>query len=290
MTDHSELRDLATLLPLGGLSREDERRIDEHLRAGCAECEGALRDGVVVADALAEGVPRVEPSPELRGRILARVAGEAQSPEAAVGARRALTAAPPRRSRASFVRRAAVGLALAASVVAAVGLGLEARDLRGMLAGARARVAELEEQLAGVAAERSELARQLASAESELASAESMVAELTAPATRTVALAGTPELPQASARAFLDPQARRLVLVVYDLPPPPAGRDYQLWVIVGGEPVSAGVVDVAGGAGSRHEAASLPAIDGPVTVAVTIEPVGGLPKPSGPIVMAGQGI
>jgi anti-sigma-K factor RskA len=167
--------------------------------------------------------------------------------------------------------------------VAAIGLGLEARDLRGMLGDARVRVLELEGRLAGVAAERSELARQLASAER-------MVAELTAPATRTVALAGTPELPQASARAFLDPQNRRLVLVVYDLPPPPAGRDYQLWVIVGGEPVSAGVVDVARGAGSRHEAASLPAIDGPVTVAVTIEPVGGLPKPSGPIVMAGQGI
>jgi anti-sigma-K factor RskA len=283
MTDHSELRDLATLLPLGGLSPEDERLVDEHLRAGCAECEAALRDAVVVADALAEGVPRVEPSPELRGRILARVAGEPQSVDAAARARRIATAPPPRRNRGVWLRRAAVGIALAASVVAAVGLGLEARDLRGALAGARTRVAELEEQLAGVAAERTELARQLASAES-------MVDELTAPATRTVALAGTPELPQASARAFLDPTARRLVLVVYDLPPPPAGRDYQLWVIVGGEPVSAGVVDVAGGAGSRHEAASLPAIDGPVTVAVTIEPVGGLPKPSGPIVMAGQGI
>ncbi|HVH05122.1 MAG TPA: anti-sigma factor [Myxococcota bacterium] len=283
MTDHSELHDLATLLPLGGLSPEDERRIDEHLRAGCTECERALRDGVVVADALADGVPRIDPSPELRGRILAQIAREPQAPGAAMHAQRTVAAPPPpRRRRAAFVRRAAVGLALAASVVAAVGLGLEARDLRGMLAAARARTSALEEQLASAVAERGALAR-------ELASTERMVAELTAPATRTVALAGTPELPQASARAFLDPEQRRLVLVVYDLPPPPAGRDYQLWVIVGNEPVSAGIVDVAGGTGKRHEAASLPAIDGPVTIAITIEPQGGLPKPSGPIVAAGSG-
>jgi anti-sigma-K factor RskA len=279
MTDHAELHDLATLLPLGGLSPEDERRIEEHLRAGCAECEAKLREGAEVADALAEGVPRVEPSPELRGRILAQVAREPQA-EAPVHRR---TAPPPARRRGAFVRRAIVAAALAASVVAAVGLGLEARDLRGALASATARVGELEEQLADVAAERTAIAR-------DLAAAERMVDELTAPATRTVALAGTPELPQASARAFLDPKARRLVLVVYDLPPPPAGRDYQLWVIAGGVPVSAGIVDTAHGAGSRHEATALPAIDGPVTVAITIEPTGGLPQPSGPIVAAGQGI
>jgi anti-sigma-K factor RskA len=278
VTDHSELHDLATLLPLGGLSPEDERRIEEHLRTGCGECEQKLREGAEVADALAEGVPRVEPSPELRGRILARVASEQQ----ASGAQR-LTAPPPAQRRGGFARRAAVAAALAASVVAAVGLGLEARDLRGAVASAAARIAELEAQLEGVAAERSAIAR-------DLAAAERMVEELTAPATRTVALAGTSELPQASARAFLDPKARRLVLVVYDLPPPPAGRDYQLWVIAGGVPVSAGIVDAHGGAGSRHEATSLPAIDGPVTVAITIEPAGGLPQPSGPIVAAGQGV
>jgi hypothetical protein len=277
VTDHSELRDLATLLPLGGLSPEDERKIEEHLLAGCEECERALREGAQVADALAEGVPRVEPSPELRGRILAQVAREPQSRPAT---RRMAPPAP--RRRGVFVRRALVAAALAASVVAAVGLGIEARDLRGDLALASARIGELEEQIAGVAAERSAIAR-------DLAAAERTVAELTAPATRTVALAGTPELPQASARAYFDPQARRHVLVVYDLPPAPEGRDYQLWVIAGGVPVSAGIVD-AHGAGSRHEATSLPAMEGPVTIAITIEPDGGLPQPSGPIVAAGQGV
>ena len=59
-------------------------------------------------------------------------------------------------------------------------------------------------------------------------------------------------------------------------------------MIVGGEPVSAGVFDVGPGGRGRHEAASLPPIEGPVTIAVTVEPAGGLPKPSGPVVLAGS--
>ena len=79
------------------------------------------------------------------------------------------------------------------------------------------------------------------------------------------------------------------MLVVYELPPPPPGRSYQLWVIVGGEPVSAGVFEVdAGRAQPATRRRTLPPIEGPVTIAVTVEPAGGLPKPSGPMVLAGS--
>ena len=75
MRDHQELLELAALLPLGALDAEDERRLEEHLRGGCAECEEALRDAVAVVDALAEDVAPLEPSPALRERILARAGG-----------------------------------------------------------------------------------------------------------------------------------------------------------------------------------------------------------------------
>ena len=57
-------------------------------------------------------------------------------------------------------------------------------------------------------------------------------------------LAGTPAAPGAEARAYLDPENQRLTLVVYKLPPPPPGTSYQLWVILGDVPISAGVFDV----------------------------------------------
>jgi len=274
MSEHQELLELAALLPLGTLSPEDEERIDAHLRGGCADCEAAIRASAAVVDALALTVEPLEPAPELRARLLARAAEEGAS-------RAGPPPAPLRAPRARRRARLAVAAALAASLLAAIGLGLEVGDLRGALAGEEETVARLEAALADASAERDRLAGRLAASERTLG-------DLTSRETRTVALAGTEHAPAAAARAFLDPENRRLVLVVYELPPPPPGRSYQLWVIVGGDPVSAGVFDVDPEGRTRYETTGVPAVEGPVTIAVTVEPAGGLPKPSGPLVLAGS--
>ena len=102
-------------------------------------------------DALVEGQAALEPSPAARARLLALVAA---------GGRR-----PPRRAGARRLARIAWPLALAASALAAVGLGLEARDLRRALGEARQSVAALEERLSGAAVERDRVARELAASE-----------------------------------------------------------------------------------------------------------------------------
>jgi anti-sigma-K factor RskA len=288
MSEHQDLLELAALLPLGTLSPEDEARIDAHLRGGCGECEAAVRASAAVVDALALTVEALEPTPELRARLLTRAAE--------AGASRAVPPPAPLRALIAPRRaRLAVAVALAASLALAVGLGLEVRELRGALGAARESVAGLEAALADASGERARLAAELAAAAAErsglegrLADAERTLSGLTSRETRTVALAGTDQAPAAAARAFLDPETRRLVLVVYELPPPPPGRSYQLWVIVGGEPTSAGVFDVDPAGRTRYETAEVPAIEGAVTIAVTVEPAGGLPKPSGPLVLAGS--
>jgi anti-sigma-K factor RskA len=59
-------------------------------------------------------------------------------------------------------------------------------------------------------------------------------------------------------------------------------------VIPGKAPVSIGVFDPEAGGFARHEAPDVAGLEAPLTVAVTIEPRGGLPQPSGPIVLAGR--
>lgn len=281
MRDHPEMLDLAAQFALGVLDADDERALEEHLRGGCAECEQAMRESAALVDQLAATVPPMEPSPELRARLLARIDDRDVRP---------VVARAPRRPR-SF----ALAAALAASVALALFFGIEARLQRAATATAEAARASLERELASLRTASADVERQLASAQSEraqlnerLASAERNVDELTAQATRTVTLAATPAAPGAEARAYLDPQNQRLTLVVYKLPPPPPGKSYQLWVILGDVPVSAGVFDVDAEGRARFQAVSVPRVEGPATIAVTIEPAGGLPKPSGPIVLAGS--
>jgi hypothetical protein len=121
-----------------------------------------------------------------------------------------------------------------------------------------------------------------------LARAEGVLALLTGPDVRTVSLAGQEAAPGAHARAFVDPSGGRLVLYVYDLPPPPPGKTYQLWVILGGTPVSAGTFGVEADGRAHYESQPAASFGGVVTVAVTVEPAGGVPSPTGPMVLVGS--
>jgi anti-sigma-K factor RskA len=81
------------------------------------------------------------------------------------------------------------------------------------------------------------------------------------------------------------------IVTLRGVPPPPAGRDYQLWVLDPGAlaPASAGLLGAGGG--SRSFTVAPPSTD-KVGFAVSLEPAGGQPEPTGPILFAvapGQG-
>lgn len=71
------------------------------------------------------------------------------------------------------------------------------------------------------------------------------------------------------------------VLVVRDMPAAPNGKTYEAWVIDGGVPLRAGVFE---GGGQQIVLLERPLPDG-ATVAVTIEPEGGLDKPTGDVLV-----
>jgi anti-sigma-K factor RskA len=110
-----------------------------------------------------------------------------------------------------------------------------------------------------------------------------LTALLREPGTRLVALQGTGAAPQAHGRVVWHDVAGGQ-LVVDGLPRVPEGKAYELWAFRSGTPRPAGVfhVDDAG-----HAAVGVAAAGGAVEgFAVTVEPAGGVPAPTGPIVLA----
>ena len=106
------------------------------------------------------------------------------------------------------------------------------------------------------------------------------------PATRVVALDGLPPAPGASGRVVWHEKAGGR-LYVTGLPPAPPGKTYELWTIAGAAPRPAGMFDVDAARRAAHPVA--PVDDGPVKVfAVTLEPAGGVPAPTGPMVLASK--
>jgi anti-sigma-K factor RskA len=95
-----------------------------------------------------------------------------------------------------------------------------------------------------------------------------------------VDLAGQPSAPQARARAFWS-RSRGLIFTASNLPPLPTGRTYQVWIVTPDAPLSAGLLR-PGDRGDVHAVFTTPPDVATVAaVAVTIEPNGGVPAPTG---------
>ena len=132
------------------------------------------------------------------------------------------------------------------------------------------------------------LARDADQLQAELRSQQAFVTILRDPASQVVALGALPPAPDARARVVWHEKAGGL-FVATGLPAPPAGKAYQLWAIAGSNaPVSAGVFSVDASGVASLSVRPLPGVTTVSAFAVTLEPAGGLPAPSGEMYLLGK--
>jgi anti-sigma-K factor RskA len=251
---HSERHeDLVAAVALGMPLGADRAELEAHLREGCPQCEELLADLRTAATALASAAPSVAPPPELKDRLLASLG--------------------PSRAPAQTSSSTAWRVLAAAAALLAVVVGLDDARLR--------------RQRGELRSQTSQLASRLQSAETELAQRVLRARVLESDDVRMLVLGGKDPQPQARARMFWSERARRGVLVANSLAPLPPDRQYELWVFVKGKPINAGVFDADPQGRALFESTDFPE-PGAENFAVTIEPRGGVPAPTGPIVLVGS--
>jgi hypothetical protein len=129
--------------------------------------------------------------------------------------------------------------------------------------------------------------REIALLKTQVTQQEEMVGFLADPTTRLVILTGLPPSPAASARLIWEPTSRTGLLLARNLPSTPPDKIYELWAIAGKEPVPAGSF-LVGPAGKGHLRLPVLPEDKQFTrFAVTLEPVPGVAKPTGPMHLSG---
>jgi anti-sigma-K factor RskA len=262
---HDVLLELAELAPLQALAPDEQGRLAEHLAEGCAACEERYTLGARALDGLALAAPTVAPAPGRRAELLAAI-----DPP---GARR-------QRGAGWRERRPVALAALAAGLALVLGLGFAVSSWRAWRAAESAtRLARA--QIHQLLAERDQrldaLSERLARFEHALAAGEAGVRALT--------LAGEASFGGTSARVVVDPAGHQVLLLASRLPPPPPGHTYQLWVIESGAPRSLGVFDPDAAGRVLHVESDPLRLSREFRVAVSVEPSGGVPQPTGPIVL-----
>ncbi|MBI1875126.1 MAG: anti-sigma factor [Acidobacteria bacterium] len=252
MNDPDDLHELTGLYALGALRGEEHARFEAHLEV-CERCRAEVRSFSPVVESLSRAGAVVEPPLALRARV---VPG---------GGNRAVV----RDLRPSPTL---AWLAAAASVVLTIGVGWYAAQLH-------ARIDDLEARLAAANFRAGAAERQTADARQAADRAQDMLGVLSAPDMARVDLKGQGAAAAAAGRAFWS-RSRGLVFTATNLPALPAGKVYQLWVVTPTAPVSAGLLHPDDQGRVTTVAQTDPAIS-PVAMAVTLEPEGGVPSPTG---------
>ena len=110
--------------------------------------------------------------------------------------------------------------------------------------------------------------------------------DLTSPLGRVIELQGQGIRSQAAGRIFWNDARRVWRLYIQNLPPAPPGRSYQLWFVPQtGNPISAQVFNTSASNSASLEIPLSPDMQMLKVAAVTDEPEGGSPQPSGDFVL-----
>jgi hypothetical protein len=267
MSAHPEFADAIAAYALNALDAADVRALEAHL-AACADCRGELGELRRAVNGIGLNALAEEPPSHLRAKVInAARAHQSTSGTSAPAHRRTPSAIIP-----WMVAAASVALVAAASFYAL----MERQRVADALAGKSA----ADERV-------SALQTQVNTLQSEMNAQAQRLNVMNAPDVIRINLAGQPDAPAASAHVFMSAK-RGMVLVADKLPALAAGKIYQLWIVTKKAPVSIGTFEVAAD-GSVTGAMPITAeasLD-PVAVAVTIEPAGGVPAPTGPKVLVG---
>jgi anti-sigma-K factor RskA len=268
MNAHPTREEDFDLYALGALEGDEKLAIESHI-AQCADCARKLAEARGRIAMLSLAAPRVEPSPAVKQRLMAQVRADADA-EARSNAVLAASRAPQSPGRTpGFLagwRAAILVPAFAILAIATAFLWRENRDLDRKFIETRHVAQQNQQQL--------DEARQIA-------------ALIDSSDTVSVVLAQQPGEPQGEALVMYN---TKMGMLMYDgeIAPAPAAKSYELWVIpTDGKPINAGVFNPVTGH-ADHWMMKMPAGVSPKMFAVTLEPQGGMPQPTGPMVLIGH--
>jgi anti-sigma-K factor RskA len=246
-----EVKEIAPLYVIGALDENTAHDLDASLNGANPEQQRVIARWHDVAALLPQALSLQTPAAYLRERLLNRIAEETQQTPIEIAVEEStlkVMAKGNERNLSPFVepRRA------------------ESRTARWLLIAATALLAFT--------------ASYLFKRNAEL---RGKVDDIISPRTRIISMVGE-ESPQANAKVIWDTKAQQWSIYIFDLPAAPSDKDYQLWYVTKNAKISAAVFRTDE-QGRTVLKLTLPpdALSDLAAAAVTLEPRGGSPQPTG---------
>lgn len=274
---------------LDALTAEEKAEVEAYI-AGAPEAQARLMALQETADQLPFAVAPVPPSPSVKANLMARVQADSRAVTPPVAAVRPVGKRPSApqlswwdRLRQSLAMPALAGTAALAAIILliwAVSLSQQVNQLQGQVADLTSDTNVLVEDMAALRADNDQLRVRNETLQQQLETQEDILASYQSPGATTLALGDlTGENPAAAATLTVAQEAGAATFVASNLPQLSADQVYQLWIIRGDLPLSAGTFSV-----DENGRVTLP-VDATLAatydaVGVSIEPAGGSATPT----------
>jgi anti-sigma-K factor RskA len=287
--DHDRLKELLPLEALGALDGEDARAMAAHLAEGCDECQAELRSLREALAAYAIGVTGAGSADRIWQRVERRLANDAAQVVTAVSDRPAsrVTDRPTRQGVTRAWRVAAVAASAAAILLAVMSTNYS-KQIEVLRQDDAARFIALDRQTRELASQLEDRNRELATLRDQVSVNGQLTQAVLAPDARIIRLGPLAPAPDAAGLVAIAPASNHAVLHVAGLPPAPPGKEYELWWIGSKSgPVKAALFAPAAQGDATVASTLPPAGEQLLASAVTLEPAGGVDKPTGAMYLKG---
>jgi len=264
---HAQL-ELCIPYVFGRLNPGNRKQFESHLATGCEQCKRELA-GLYEATGLLPLLLKQEtPPPDVRQRLLSRISSKKPEPQ------RAERVAPQQGKRAESPtvrpeRPWYLYVSLIIGALLIVALVIFVNELVGTTTTQEKQIADLR---------------------GELLQNQDALGVLKAEKVEEVTLAGAVPGSSAYGKILWDPARRAAILQVANLPVPPQGNQYQLWVLKEKKYLSAGLFDVTREKDNELKVMTLPVGEKQEleNFTVTVEPKGGSGQPTGAVQLRGS--
>jgi len=270
MAIDERIQELISAYSLGALEGDDLREIEEFKQSNPEQFEELLKESELAFSQLTYAVKGSSPDPGLKKKLMSDIKEDSKQyrPETTL----------------SFWERVQpfwLSLGTAVAAIAIVSLIAYNFMLTNQLESRQALVANLQNQIAAKQTEIDNL-------EKESVLNRQMVAFLEDPNVVIINLVNTQPDLTAVGRVLWNTKDDQAMFCGINLPQPPEGKTYQLWAIGSGDPKSAGIFNVNNEGKNVLMLDSLSDLGNIKQFAVSLEPAGGVPLPTGKIYLSGE--
>lgn len=270
MPYNDRIEELISAYTLGALDGNELKELEDYLRKNPGVYQELINENEEVFSQLAYVLKGSTPRQGLRNELLSDIRVEKEAIKSD--------------TKIPFMQRLQpiwLGLGSAVAAVIIISLITYSSSLNNSLKEQQAKISNLEEIVL-------EKDSELALLKEELGSQSEMLTFLENPDVVIINLVKTEPNLKAVARVLWNPDDDEALFYGINLPEIPDGKTYQLWAIAGEKPESLGVFNVDNRGNNIHLIKSLSNFGDIGTFAVSLEPAGGVPLPTGKIYLAGE--